>query len=139
MNLPLLCFVHYRIPYEIVQLKPLSRKRGPLYVLYFVRADQRDCSVDLRAFKELLAAKDVQKKVILVINAIDKIEPLNRSLPFVPSREQWRALEEKIESLCGIFSLPRSPIAAVSGAEGYNLDTLADMIMKRLAPALVRA
>ena len=108
-------------------------------VLYFVRADQRDYSVDLRAFKELLAAKDVQKKVILVINAIDKIEPLNRSLPFVPSREQRLALEEKIETLRGIFSLPRSSIAAVSGAEDYNLDGLAGMIMERLAPALVRA
>lgn len=120
---------------------PLYRKTlGTAHVvLYFVRADQRDYSVDLLAFKELLAAADVQKKVILVINAIDKIEPLNRSFPFVPSREQQRALEEKIETLRGIFSLPRASIAAVSGAEDYNLDALADMIMERLAPALVWA
>ena len=125
----------------------LDAKYYPLYrdtlgkahvVLYFVRADQRDYSVDQCAFDELVAAAGASHKVILVINAIDKIEPLNRSLPFAPSREQQRALDQKLETLSSIFSVQRSSIVAISGAENYNLDELARMITTRLAHSLVR-
>jgi len=107
-------------------------------ILYFVRADQRDYSVDQRAFEELITGASANGKVILVINAIDKIEPLNRSLPFVPSGEQQRALDQKVAALSGLFSLPRSSIIAVSGTENYHLDELANMIVLRLGPSLVR-
>lgn len=119
---------------------PLYRKTlGTAHViLYFVRADQRDYSVDLRAFDELITEVGANGKVILVINAIDKIEPLNRSLPFVPSGEQQRALGQKVAALSGLFSMNRSSIITVSGTENYNLDELAKMIVLRLGPSLVR-
>jgi len=107
-------------------------------VLYFVRPDQRDYSVDHRAFNELVAGANASDKVILVINAIDKIEPLNRSLPFVPSPEQHRALDQKVALLSRMFLVDRSSIVAVSGSEDYNLDELARMITVRLGPSLVR-
>jgi len=107
-------------------------------VLYFVRADHRDYSVDQRAFAELVALGGNERKVILVLNAIDKIEPLNRSLPFALSREQMNALSEKIKALRTIFDIPETSIVPISGAEDYHLNWLARMIVERLAPSLVR-
>ena len=113
--------------------------RAAQVVLYFVRADQRDYSVDQRAFAELVHAAGAVGKVILVVNAIDKIEPLNRSLPFQPSAEQKRALDEKMAVLRGMFSLPESALIPVAGAENYNLDRLASAIMSKLSASLVQA
>lgn len=108
-------------------------------VLYFVRADQRDYSVDQHAFTELVQASGSTSKVILVLNAVDKIEPLNRALPFVLSRQQKLALAEKIAVLHGIFGVPESSIIPVSGTEGFNLEVLADAIVHKLSTSLVRA
>jgi small GTP-binding protein len=122
------------------QYYPLYRDtlRAAQVVLYFVRADQRDYSVDQRAFAELVNAAGVGGKVLLVVNAIDKIEPLNRSWPFELSAQQRRALDEKIAVLRGMFSLPQSAVIPVSGAEGYNLDRLASAIMSKLSASLVQ-
>jgi small GTP-binding protein len=106
-------------------------------VLYFVRADQRDYTVDQRAFKELVQASESGSKVILVLNAVDKIEPLSRVLPFAPSAQQNLALKEKIDVLSGVFGLPRSSIIPVSGTQGFNLDALASAIVRKLSNSLV--
>jgi predicted GTPase len=78
--------------------------RAAQVALYFVRADQRDYSVDQWAFAELVNAAGAGGKVLLVVNVIDKIEPLNRSWPFEPSAQQRRALDEKI-AVCAVCSL----------------------------------
>ena len=124
-----------------LQYYPLYRQtlRSAQVVLYFVRADQRDYSVDLRAFAELVNGSGAGGKVILVVNAIDKIEPLNRSLPFTLSLPQKRVLDEKIDLLRGLFSIPESVIIPVSGTEGFNLDALAKAIVSKLSTSLVRA
>lgn len=124
-----------------LQYYPLYRQtlRSAQVVLYFVRADQRDYSVDLRAFAELVNGSGAGGKVILVVNAVDKIEPLNRSLPFTLSLQQKRALDEKIDLLRGLFSIPESVIIPVSGTEGFNLDALAKAIVSKLSTSLVRA
>ena len=74
-----------------------------------------------------------------MVNAIDKIEPLNRSWPFELSAQQKGALDEKIAVLRGMFSLPESALIPASGAEGYNLDHLASAIMSKLSASLVQA
>lgn len=123
-----------------VEYYPLYRKTlaAAHVVLYFVRADQRDYSVDQRAFAELVALGGNERKVILVLNAIDKLEPLNRSLPFALSREQTHALGEKVKVLRTIFDIPETSIVPISGAEDYHLNWLGRMIVERLAPSLVR-
>jgi len=130
------------------ETRSLDEEYYPLYrdtlrmahvVLYFLRADQRDYSIDQRAFDELVRGSLASDKVILVLNAIDRIEPLNRALPFSPSMEQQRSLKEKIEVVQRIFSVPKTAIVSISGAEVCNLDGLARMIVQRLAPLLFAA
>lgn len=103
-------------------------------VLYFVRADQRDFSIDQRVFDELIGKSDVKNKVILVVNAIDKIEPLNRRLPFAPNRAQLEALREKIDYLSVMFGIGTDDIIPIAGATGFNLDALASAIARRVGP-----
>ena len=108
-------------------------------VLYFVRANQRDYSVDQRAFTELVQASGATSKVILVLNAVDKIEPLNRASPFFLRRQQNVALAEKIDVLRGVFGVPESSIIPGAGTEGLNLEALASAIVHKLSTSLVRA
>lgn len=119
----------------------LDAKYFPLYrkalaaanvVLYFVRADQRDYSIDQRAFAELIENSGTRNKVILVVNAIDKIDPMNRSVPFAPSHAQQAALHEKLGVLSDLFGIASADIIPVAAAEDFNLDGLATAIARRL-------
>lgn len=101
-------------------------------VLYFVRADQRDYSVDQRAFTELITGTAARDKVILVVNVIDKIEPLNRSVPFAPSSAQMTALRVKLDFLSDLFGITDADIIPVAAEEGFNIDALTSAIAARL-------
>lgn len=105
-------------------------------VLYFVRADQRDYSIDQRAFMELIENSGARDKVILVVNAIDKIEPMNRSVPFSPTHAQQAALHEKLGILSDLFGIASADIIPVAAAEDFNLDGLATAIARRLSPCV---
>jgi len=79
-------------------------------VVYLIRADQRDFVRDERVFQTLFKTKEQKRKVILAINYADKIEPVNRSMPFNPSFEQMRNLQEKKRYTSDIFNIPQSEI-----------------------------
>ncbi|MGF1733599.1 GTPase family protein [Photobacterium kasasachensis] len=104
--------------------------------LYILRADQRDYSVDLWAFSELFKTFSEKSKVIVVLNAVDKVEPLNRQLPFVLSREQYHNLENKVEKICSEFSISKKQVVAISAIEDYNVDELINLVGKKLNPYL---
>ncbi len=103
-------------------------------IVYFLRADHRDYSVDLRLFDELFRYVDHKTKLIIALNAIDKTPPLCRSTPFVLSAEQQANIETKIADVSKLFSLPTNDVVPLSGLEDYNTDLLVNKLLEKLSP-----
>lgn len=103
-------------------------------VVYMVRADCRDYAIDQSVFARLFSSSSQQRKVILVINGCDKIEPLQRHYSRVPSEEQLQNIEHKIADLRRIFpDLPRISIVPCTATTGWNLGELSHEIARLLA------
>ncbi|WP_217521248.1 GTPase family protein [Vibrio metschnikovii] len=101
-------------------------------VIYILRADQRDYSIDHWAFSELFKTCAEKSKVIVAINAVDKIEPLNRNLPFTLSNSQFCNLEKKINEICLLFDISKQQVVGLSAIEDYNVDQLVSLIGEKL-------
>ncbi|WPP46946.1 GTPase family protein [Pseudomonas sp. AN-1] len=101
-------------------------------VVYTLRADCRDYSIDQQAFARLFDCASQQRKVILALNGCDKIEPLQRRASVMPSHEQLQNIERKAADLRRLFpEMPR--IVPCSAATGWNLDALSQEIARLLA------
>ncbi|WP_299791669.1 GTPase domain-containing protein [uncultured Shewanella sp.] len=105
-------------------------------VIYFLRADQRDYTIDQWAFSQLFKTPDEKRKVILALNAVDKIEPLNRRVPFELSREQTHSLQLKLQRISTLFALSEDQLVTLSATEQFNMDSLVDKLAKHLQPYL---
>lgn len=103
-------------------------------IVYFLRADHRDYSVDLRLFDELFCYADHKAKLIIAMNAIDKSPPLCRSTPFVLSAEQQANIKTKIADVSKLFSLSTDDVVPLSGLEDYNTDLLVHKLYEKLSP-----
>lgn len=57
-------------------------------IVYILRADMRDYSIDLAAYKRLFRASDLCRRVIFALNYCDKIEPISRVRTDTPTEEQ---------------------------------------------------
>lgn len=101
-------------------------------VVYMVRADCRDYAIDEVAFTRLFPSSTARRKVILVVNGSDKIEPIQRHNSGVPSTEQLLYLNRKIESLRQIFPGVQR-IVACSATTGWNIGVLSSEIVGLLA------
>lgn len=101
-------------------------------VVYTLRADCRDYSIDQQAFAQLFSAGQ-QSKIILALNGCDKIEPLQRSgCSSAPSHAQLQNITRKIADLRSIFpGMPR--VVPCSAATGWNLGVLSEQITQLLA------
>lgn len=97
-------------------------------VVYVLRADQRDFSLDEKIFNSLFHNLSEKKKVIIGLNYADKIEPLNRHYPFKASEAQIKNLNERIDQVQRIFKVLKSNILFYSAGEGYNVENLVGMI-----------
>lgn len=73
-------------------------------VVHVLRADCRDYAIDEAAFARLFPDQASRRKVILVVNGCDKIEPLSRQTLRGPSSPQWAKVQEKIRQLCPRFA-----------------------------------
>lgn len=93
-------------------------------VVYVVRADTRDYSVDESAYRTLFQQVSERKKVILAINCCDKIEPISRVAQKEPTAEQMCSIHEKIHNINKIFK-PENKVIPYSAATGWNMDHLA--------------
>ncbi|OLF75191.1 hypothetical protein AWH60_11255 [Pseudoalteromonas haloplanktis] len=100
--------------------------------VYLLRADQRDYSIDQWAFSELFKTFAEKNNVIVVINAVDKIEPLNRMFPFVLSSAQSINLKDKIETICSLFDITEQQVLPLSAVENYKVDELVSKIGEKL-------
>lgn len=101
-------------------------------VVYILRADQRDFSVDEKIFKKLFSSFREKEKVIIGLNSIDKIEPVNRTSPFQPSALQIENANKKVEIISNIFGVLPNKIVYYSAIEKYNLDSLVKLISQNL-------
>ena len=97
-------------------------------VVYVLRADQRDFSIDEDVFSELFYTEEQKENVVIALNFADKIEPISRSGKI--SEAQWRVLEDKIEIIrekFGVYSV--IPCCAKTG-EGITelISEIADIL-----------
>lgn len=97
-------------------------------VVYVIRADTRDYSIDESAYKTLFQQAYERKKVILAINCCDKIEPISRIEQEEPTAEQMHGIHEKIHSVNKIFK-PENKVIPYSAATGWNMNQLAAEIV----------
>lgn len=98
-------------------------------VVYTLRADCRDYSIDQRAFAELFSLADQGQKVVIALNGCDKIEPLQRQYSQTPSSAQRQNIERKVADLHRLFP-GMTNIVPCSAATGWNLDQLGEAIMR---------
>lgn len=105
-------------------------------VLYFLRADQRDYAIDEWAFSELFPDILSRRKVIIVLNVIDKVEPLHRNFPFSLSAEQSATIRMKVASIARQFKVTQASIIPISAQENIDLDQLIAQLAKVLKPSM---
>lgn len=97
-------------------------------IVYVMRADTRDYSIDEKAYNTLFINHESRKKVIIAINQCDKIEPISRKTQKEPSSEQLNNIQEKIKFLEKKFQ-PTNKIIPYSAETGWNMSALADEIV----------
>jgi small GTP-binding protein len=98
-------------------------------IVYVIRADTRDYSIDESAYKQLFTTHEAKKKVIFALNFCDKIEPISRSLSVEPTSAQMQNIIKKIDSVNRLFQ-PTNAIIPYSAETGWNMNELAEEIVK---------
>lgn len=98
-------------------------------VVYVMRADARDHSIDEKAYEAVFNSSKNRDKVIIAINQCDKVEPVSRGKWEAPTMEQMKNIQEKIKFLQEKFQ-PRHKIIPYSASTGWNMDALAAEIVK---------
>jgi len=94
--------------------------------------NNRDFSIDQRAFDRLFQQNGQRKKVIMVINGCDKIDPIHRQAGREPTPLQQENIKRKTGDLRNVFP-EIEHIVPCSAETGWNLETLAQTIMDVLA------
>lgn len=97
-------------------------------IVYVIRADTRDYSVDISAYRKLFTEHTHKKKVILALNFCDKIEPTIRRYSSEPSPEQMININKKVNSVIDVFC-PINKIIPYSAETGWNMNNLAEAIV----------
>lgn len=89
-------------------------------ILYILRADQRDFTVDEKIFNKFFKTQKSRKNVIIALNCADKIEPINRD--YTLSDEQILNLDKKMKEIKEIFNV--NNVIYYSAANNINVDKL---------------
>jgi predicted GTPase len=100
-------------------------------ILYLLRADQRDYSIDEQVFAHLFQTPEVRRKTLIILNGCDKIEPLQRQQTTQPSPEQQASIQAKIQSLRAIVP-HHAPIIPCSAETGWNLSEVKHALMDKI-------
>ncbi|MDD2801612.1 MAG: 50S ribosome-binding GTPase [Methylococcales bacterium] len=101
-------------------------------VVYVIRADTRDYSIDELAYQKVFPMNTDKNKVIFALNCCDKIEPISRNYSFEPSLEQMNNIDKKVNSVKSIFN-PINTIIPYSAETGWNMNKLADAMVSVLS------
>jgi len=98
-------------------------------VVYVLRADQRDFSVDENIINTIIQNSDkITANLIIGLNYTDKIEPVSRVSPFNPNAEQIQNINKKTRAISNKFNVECSRIVCYSASDGYNLNILKNAI-----------
>lgn len=100
-----------------------------IVVIYVLRADTRDYSIDEQAYRAIFF--DKKSKIIFALNCCDKIEPISRSYSVEPSSEQLKSINNKTEEIKRIFN-PINQIVPYSAHTGWNMNFLSDVIVRSI-------
>lgn len=103
-------------------------------VLYVIRADQRDYSMDEIIFKHIFRENAEKEKVVLALNFADKIEPVNRQSVELSSVQRTN-LKAKVSDVSKIFQISKRNIVYYSAADNLNVDILVRCIAEKLRVA----
>lgn len=96
-------------------------------VVYVLRADQRDFTVDEKAINQLFPTKDTRDKIVIALNFADKLGSIGDECEILSDQEE--ALERKIELVSSLFSVETYRIFPCSARSGYGVkDLLEDVI-----------
>ncbi|WP_323028616.1 GTPase family protein [Castellaniella defragrans] len=98
-------------------------------IVYILRADTRDYSIDEHASEQLFKAPSISKRVIYALGQCDKIEPMSRSVKAAPTAKQLSNIDIKLDELMNIF-LPANPIIPYSAETGWGLNSLTKEIVR---------
>lgn len=101
-------------------------------VVYVLRADQRDFSIDEILFRAMFQTPAEREKVILAMNFADKVEPVNRKGGI--TQEQRQNLKLKADTLKKVFDIKN--VVYYSAENGFQLDLLVEKIVKVSAKSL---
>lgn len=99
-------------------------------VVYVLRADQRDYSIDEVIFKEMFKSSTEREKVMIALNYADKIEPISEQK--VLSQKQLLNLNKKMEYISAKFRIPKDDIVYYSATESINLEAIPLKIASKL-------
>ena len=101
-------------------------------VVYLVRVDSRDFSIDQAVLEQLCQeVPGLEQRLIIAVGQCDKAEPISRRASNEPTMEQWRTIQAKVTEVDRIFS-PYWPVVAYSAATGWNLEVLVDRMIEVL-------
>ena len=104
-------------------------------VVYVLRADSRDHSIDENAFSKIQALRRMKKKVIIALNCSDKIEPLPPRNFIGISECQYKSIIKKVNSTAKIFAGTRSIVACSAGLP-WNIDEVSIEMIKTITNEL---
>lgn len=97
-------------------------------IVYVLRADQRDMSVDLKVFMKL---KLEPANCIIALNFCDKIEPFSRHAKS-PTDAQLDNINQKINVVRDHFRFPGNQIVPYSAGTGWNVKELTSAMAAKL-------
>ena len=103
----------------------LETMRNSAVVVYFLRADQRDFSVDQQLFDVITKNESIKDKIIIALNCVDKIEPVNRNDSFEMNSEQRINLESKKQQIASCFGIEEHNICELSA---FNNTLVSDFV-----------
>lgn len=125
----------YRNDEYMKMYSDFMRKLG--LVVYVVRADTRDYSIDEQAYDKIFNTPERKQNVIIALNFCDKIEPISRQALSEPTSEQMRNIEEKVRFIQNKFN-PGGGVVPCSSGTGWNIQKLAQTITQgvKKSPAI---
>lgn len=99
-------------------------------VLYFLRADQRDLTIDLDIFEKIIGGREPLSRTIIVLNCVDKVEPMSDDRSCI-SDEQLVNIDRKVDILVRDLGVARSDVIPMSALTTFGLDKLEKAIERK--------
>ena len=97
-------------------------------VVYVLRADKRDYALDLELFDEMLRIFVAGGTLLVALNFVDRMPPVDPERPLFSSPTQLENLRRKIDDISNRFGAPGESVIPVSALTGYGVDQLAGRI-----------